>query len=129
MLTNKSGTRSRVPKNCRCQRAFTFVEVVVAAFLVGLMTLSLFACFSSGFAIIQSARENLRATQIMLQRMENVRLFTWNQVLDTTNYLKPTFAEYYDPLGATNNAGGALYTGFVSNSVPTELPAAYQNNM
>src|SRR5213593_2815579 len=103
MLTNKSGSKNRVPKHCRCQRAFTFVEVVVAAFLVGLMTLSIFACFSSGFTIIQSARENLRATQIMLQRVEAVRLFTWNQVLDTTNHLKPTFTEYYDPLGVTNN--------------------------
>ena len=126
---NKRRTGSRKKFGSQRNQAFTFVEVIVAAFIVGLMTMSLFACFSSGFMIVQSARENLRATQIMLQRVEAVRLFTWNQVLDTTNYLKPTFTEYYDPLGTTNNTGGALYSGTVSNSLPSGLPAAYRTNM
>jgi len=54
-------------------------------------------------------------------------------VADTTNYLKFAFAENYDPLGATNNTGGAKYTGYVRASVPTagDLPGAdaYRTNM
>lgn len=65
--------------------AYTFAEVLVAILIVGLMAVSLFGCFFSGFAILQCGRENLRATQIMLQRIEAIRLFTWQQVLDTTN--------------------------------------------
>jgi len=68
-------------------------EVLVAIQIVGLMAVSLFGCFFSGFAILQRGRENLRATQIMLQRIEAIRLFTWQQVLDTTNYLRPTFVD------------------------------------
>jgi type II secretory pathway pseudopilin PulG len=108
------------------ERAFTLVEVIVAAVLVGMTSLALFGCLSSGFGIIQSARENLRATQIMLQRMENIRLFTWNQTLDTTNYLKPTFTEYYDPQGSQM---GTTFQGFVTSNIPMDLAAAYRTNM
>ena len=111
------------------ENAFTFVEVVMAALVVGLLVLFLLAAFSSGFGLIQASRENLRATQIILQRMEAVRLFNWKQVLDTTNYLKSTFVDYYDPLGVTNNHSGALYQGFLSNSISTNLPTAYRTNM
>ena len=108
--------------------AFTFVEVLIAALVIGLMGFSLFACFSSGFTIVKSSRENLRATQIMLQRIEAIRLFTWNQVLDTTNYLKPTFTDYYDPQSPVANEG-SVYSGFVTSSIPADLPAAYRTNM
>src|ERR1043166_8539732 len=120
------GMGSRDKPGRQRNQAFTFVEVVVAAFILGLMMFSLFACFSSGFTVIQSARENLRATQIMLQRMEAVRLFTWKQTLDT-NYLKPTFVDYYDPQ-ASNNVG-TRYQGFVSASIPADVPASYRTNM
>ena len=128
ILRNTTGTkrRSNLP---RSERAFTLVEVVVAAMILGTATLSLFACFTTGFSIVQASRENLRATQIMLQRVEAIRLFNWNQVLDTTNYLKPTFTEYYDPRGATNSSGGTFFQGFVTSNIPTDLPVAYRTNM
>ncbi len=101
----------------------------MAAVIVGGMIISLYACFSSGFAAMQATRENLRSTQIMLQRLEAVRLFTWKQVQDTNNYLKPIFTDSYDPLGRTNNTAGTAYTGFVSNSIPADVPGDYRNNM
>jgi len=103
----------------------------VAAAILGFVATSLYGAFSAGFCVIQSTRENLRATQILVQKMEAVRLFTWSQVADTTNYLKATFTEPYDPLGITNNCGGAQYTGYVTASLPAagELPEAYRANM
>src|SRR3989442_9141532 len=91
----------------RGQCAYTFAEVLVAILIVGIMAVSLFACFASGFSLVQSAREDLRATQIMLQRIEAIRLLTWSQVLDTNSYLKPTFVDYYDPLVSGTNGEGA----------------------
>ena len=79
----------------------------MAAAILGFVATSLYGAFSAGFCVIQSTRENLRATQILVQKMEAVRLFTWSQVADTTNYLKATFTEPYDPLGTNNNCGGA----------------------
>jgi len=104
--------------------------VLVAAAILGFVATTLYGAFAAGFCVIQSTRENLRATQIMVQKMEAIRLLTWSQTGDT-NYLKPIFFEAYDPLGAKTNSGGAKYTGYVQASVPAagDLPEAYRTNM
>ena len=127
-LKCKRGSAKRANRRAS---GYTFAEVLVAAGILGFMGTSLYAAFSAGFCLIQTTRENLRATQIMVQKLEAVRLFTWSQVCDTTNYLKPTFTEMYDPLGSNNGSGGAPYTGSVTASVPAagKLPEAYRTNM
>ncbi len=67
---------------------YTFAEVLVASAILGFVATALYGAFSAGFCVIQSTRENLRATQILVQKLEAVRLFTWSQVADTNNYLK-----------------------------------------
>ena len=115
----------------RGEKAFSLAEAMVGMSLMGILFVSLYGGMSSGFALTQVARENLRATQILVQKLEAVRLFTWSQVADTNNYLKFNFGEKYDPLGATNNCGGAQYTGYVRASLPPagDLPEAYRTNM
>jgi hypothetical protein len=65
----------------------------------------------------------------MLQRMESVRLYTWSQLQDTNNYLKPAFIEYFDPIGQTNQGRGVVYSGSVTLSAPLNLPEAYANDV
>lgn len=115
----------------RSARGFTITEVVTATGILGFVVSSLCVGFNAGFCMFQSTREDLRATQIMLQKMESIRLFTWSQISDTTNYLKSTFTEVYDPLGTTNSTSGPKYTGSVTASLPAagELPDAYRTNM
>jgi type II secretory pathway pseudopilin PulG len=111
--------------------AYTFVEVLVATMILGVVGTSVYWGLTAGDRLIQSTRENLRATQILLQKMEAVRLFTWSQVNDPTNYLTSSFVEDYDPLGVTNGCGGAKYQCYISATVPAsgELPEAYRTNM
>jgi hypothetical protein len=111
--------------------ASTLIEVLVAGVLLIVVAASLYGTFSSGFYLIQSTRENLRATQILVQKTEAIRLFTWSQINDTNQYLKPSFIESYDPLSATNGTAGVQYVGFVSARVPAsgDLPEAYRTNM
>jgi len=105
--------------------AYTVVEVVVAVFILGIMVVSLFAGFSSGFAVVQLGRENLRATQIMVQKMEAVRIYNWNEITNST-FLKSNFTDYYNP--AASN--GAVYNGTISvTKNPAGIPASYANNM
>jgi type II secretory pathway pseudopilin PulG len=113
----------------RSRAAFTLVEASVGTLLVGLVAIALYAGFSSGFAAVQTARENLRATQILVQRMETVRLLTWSQILDTNRYLKPIYIDYYDPTGLSSNSAGERYTATVRAILPTNLPAAYRTNV
>jgi hypothetical protein len=102
--------------------------VLIAVLFIALMTVSLYAALSGGFAVIKTARENLRATQIMLEWTEGIRLYKWSQVNDPA-YLPSTFTQRYDPLGASTNAGGVVYSGRLNLSVPSNVPTAYQTNM
>jgi Tfp pilus assembly protein PilV len=107
---------------------YTLAEVLIAVFLVAIMGITLYAGFTAGFSSVKLARENLRATQILLKRTEGIRLYSWSQVTNNS-YLSPTFVAFYDPQGQTNQTSGAVYVGKVDRTVPTGLPAAYQNNM
>jgi type II secretory pathway pseudopilin PulG len=60
--------------------AFSLVETLVATLIVGIVALSLYGGFSAGFSAIVLSRENMRATQIMMEKVEYVRLLTWDQV-------------------------------------------------
>jgi hypothetical protein len=53
--------------------AFSFIEVLVASAICGIMFLTLYAGFSSGFVILQLSRENLRGTQILQEKLETIR--------------------------------------------------------
>jgi len=115
----------------KSKSAYTFIEVLVASTILGFVGASLCWGLMAGNNLIQSSRENLRATQILLQKMEAIRLFTWSQINNPTNYLTSNFLEDYDPLSATNGCGGAKYQCLISASIPApgELPEAYRTNM
>jgi hypothetical protein len=120
----------RVSK-CGSESAHSLPEAIIAALLVGTMLISLYAGFSTGFSLVRSSQEELRATQIILERMEGIRLCTWTQLQDTNRYLRPTFTEYFNPSGQTNQSTGLIYTGQVTTNRPTAIPASvfYRTNM
>jgi len=97
----------------RSQAAFTLAEVVIAVGILGVSFVSLYAGMTAGFAMTQSSRENLRATQIMVERMEGIRLFNWDQL--TVDDLVPTkFTTRYYPGVGGRRASGIAYTGTIS---------------
>src|SRR5437016_5120741 len=96
------------------QSGHTLVEVMVASSVLAFMVVSLYAGFSSGFAVLRVARENLRATQILQERMEVIRLIKWDDVL-TPGFIPGNFTAPYIATDATNLIAGAFaYTGTVS---------------
>src|SRR6266699_1665815 len=102
--------------------SFTLAEVMVAVLVMSIVVVSLYTGVSSGFALVKLAREDLRATQIMLQRVEALRLYTWSQFTDPTYFSTNNCVAYYDPAGQGNGSGGAVYT--VSTAVTTDTPSA-----
>src|SRR6266481_7872902 len=86
--------------DCRnSQSAFTLTEVLVALLVVSVVIVSLYTGVSSGFALVKLSREDLRATQIMLQRLETLRLYKWSNFTDASFFSTNNYAEYYDPAG------------------------------
>src|SRR6266576_7099668 len=116
-------------RKCRAVlSAFTLAEVMVAVLIVSIAVVSLSTGVSSGFALVKLAREDLRATQIMLQKMETLRLYKWSNFTDANYFSTNNYVTYYDPAGQASGSGGVAYT--VSTAISTNTPAAsYSPNM
>jgi type II secretory pathway pseudopilin PulG len=97
-----------------CPAAFTLVEVMMGVGLMGIMLVSLYGGLSYGFAQIQLTREDERATQILAERMEVVRLLSWDQLVNIPGYVPKTFSDSYAVANPTNApAGSLIYSGTI----------------
>lgn len=106
--------------------AFSLVEATVGMGIVGTTVATLFSGFTSGFFTMQMARENLRATQIMLERVETIRLYSWDQVT-APDYILPAFTAPYDP-EAPDGQQGLVYRGTIEIT-DAGLPSSYAADM
>jgi type II secretory pathway pseudopilin PulG len=118
-------TKMNLLKALRRQKAFSLIEVTVGMGILGTVVGAVLSGFTSGVFTMKMARENLRATQIMLERMETIRLYNWEEVT-TSGYLSNTFTAYYDP-NATN-APGLSYSGTMTVS-DAPINSSYSNDM
>lgn len=112
--TLKRSAANAAARPCRQhgRGGFTLVEVVISSGILAIMMLSVYAAFNSGFGSIAITREEMRATQIMTQKLEAIRLLTWSQMSNA-----PTaFQEYYNPQGATNGTAGTVYYATLSTT-------------
>ncbi len=89
------------------QRAMTLIETMIGMAIFGILFVSLYAGISSGLAIIRNARENLRATQVMLEKMETIRLYSWDQV-NTSGFVPANFTA---PFWPADGGSGLQYRG------------------
>jgi len=107
------------------QAGFSLVEVTVGLGIIGTCVAALFSGFTTGFFTIKMSRENLRATQILLQKAEAIRLQSWDQITSPTN-IPTAFVDRYDP--NSSESPGAVYTGTI---LITNCPisSSYSNNM
>jgi len=111
----------------RRQRAagMTLIEVVIAMAIAGIMCVSLYAGLARSFGALQSSRHQLRATQILTEKLEVLRLYNWTQI-NTPGFVPGTFTDSYQP--ATNSNPGISYTGTITISGANVHPA-YTNTM
>ena len=99
----------------------------MAAALAGIIFTTAIAGFSNAFSTLQLDRENCRATQILLEKTEMLRIYNWDQIIgrDATTYIPTTFTAPFYP---DNSNGGFNYSGTVviTNLVTT---ASYSNDI
>ena len=84
---------------------FSLIEVVIAMSVIGITFIALYGALTSCLLVVQASREDLRATQIMVELMDTLRLYNWTQVTDPA-FSPKTYNLYYDSAGTTNGTGG-----------------------
>jgi len=94
----------------RCRfAAFTLIEGMIGVAVMGVVFVSLYTGMASGFQSIRTAQENLRATQVMTEKFEAIRLYNWEQI-NTPGFIPDTFTARYAP-NASNP--GITYSGTI----------------
>lgn len=111
-------------------RAFSLLEVLVGMVIMVIAVVSLYAGISSCVSLTKAAREDLRATQIMLERMEGIRLYNWDQLV-YSNMIPTTFRTSYYPVAMSGQSTGITYYGTmtISSNLTLNPPASYAANM
>ncbi len=106
------------------ESGMTLVDLVMAVAVLGIMAGGIFGSFRYGFFTLQLVRENQRATQILLEKVETIRLYSWDQVTSTNGFIPSTVPdEYYYPQAPPGNQG-AVYSGTL-RFAPSSLLSSY----
>lgn len=105
----------------RAMHAYTLAELVVAVAVFSVGISGLMGSLGYGFLVMQLARENQRATQIMLEKAEIIRLYSWDQI-NTPGFVPAAFNDVYDP--KTPGSPGVTYHGTLSI---TDFPTSGAN--
>jgi type II secretory pathway pseudopilin PulG len=122
-LTSDSAQNSRGTKRLS---AFSLIEATVSVALFSMVAAGVFATVTQSVSEIGAIQENMRATQIIQDQMEGIRLYTWEQI-NSNGFISTTFSAPYYP---TNSAGATAntfnYTGTITiaNVAMTENYAA-----
>jgi len=69
-----------IQKPIRKTDGFTLVEVIVGMFILGIIFTSAFSTYQLGLNMIDDAREEIRASQIIQSEMERLRTKNWTQL-------------------------------------------------
>lgn len=107
---------------------FSLAEVVVAMAIAAIGIGALYAALLSGFRVVQLSREDLRATQVMVEVMDTLRLYSWDQITDPT-FTPKHFQIPFDPVGTTNGQGSPFEFRCTMNVKKGPNAVAYGDNM
>ncbi len=102
----------------------TLAELCVCIGILGVMAAGVIGSYNYGFFAMGIVRENQRATQILLEKTETIRLYNWEQVLAGT--IPHSFTNYYDP--QITGSEGIRYYGTVE-VVDFPFATSYRTNM
>jgi hypothetical protein len=106
------------------QAGFTLTETILGVALITLLTITLLGNYINGIYELEMSRDNFRATQILADRAEAIRLCSWAQVF--TNPIVPAaFTNYYTP---EDTQSQPVYYGTVAIT-PVATTASYSNDL
>jgi Tfp pilus assembly protein PilV len=111
---------------------FSLVEAMVGMLVFGICCIALYTALAGGFSLMRFAREDLQATQIMVDKMEQMRLYSWDQLTDNKMIPSQFRFEYATGNESDGPSGkglkGMTYKGKVTIKDPP-LTANYSSKM
>jgi hypothetical protein len=110
----------------RLTSGVTLVDVVISTAIVAVMAGGIMCALSYGFLSMGRIRENQRATQLLLETVETLRLYNWTQV-NSNGFIPPTFTGVYDPQSAVGSQG-ITYYGTITKTNPA-TGTSYNTNL
>ena len=110
-------------KRSKAASGFTLVEVLTAIGIIGIVSVSLYAGLAMSFNSVRNSRLELRATHILTEKLEALRLFNWEQV-NTSGFIPEAFTERYEP----TDSRSVVYQGQITLT-NTSVPNAYSDTM
>jgi len=136
MLTG-SGFAARMPRagkglNHRPRRlnhlGFTLIELMIAIGVLGVVIASLYGGFVYAFSQVSLVQQNIRATQILEEKMEVIRLLNWDQLVNLPGYVPTSFTAPFYVSNPTNApaTNTLIYNGtvLVTNAPVSETYAS-----
>ena len=97
----------------RRSRAFFLLEATIGMALLGLIFMAMYTGLVSTTYSVHLSRENLRATQLMTEKLDTIRLYGWNKIALDQYYIPnavvdvPVYSD--DPSRAGNDATPRLF--------------------
>ena len=93
---------------------------MVSTGLLTFMVVALYAAFSFGFSSIKLAQEDVRADQILVQKLETLRVYDWSKI--TNGYIPTNLTTSF------STSGGVDYDVKFAIS-PAPLTESYSNTL
>ncbi len=107
------------------QRGFALVEILIAGCILAMSVVSVYSGYSFGFSLIRASQEDVRADQILLQKMETIRVYPWTQTAPGSGIIPTTFTASFAP-GATSS--GTTYNGTIAITA-APISESYSNTL
>jgi hypothetical protein len=112
----KRGANSK-RTNARAEGGFSILEAAIAAAVVAVMFGALLSGLTSSVRHVEFGREQNRATQIMVEKLDTIRMYKWDKII--SGYVPTNFTDSFFPvgsLGGTNVtvAPGVTYAGAIA---------------
>jgi hypothetical protein len=93
------------------QGGFALLEILIGGLILGLCVVSLYSAYSFGFSLMRLSQENVRADQILLQKMETIRTYPWPQTAPGSGIIPTNFTTQFT---TGPGAAGVVYNGTIA---------------
>jgi prepilin-type N-terminal cleavage/methylation domain-containing protein len=105
---------------------FSLIESMIGMAIFGICFVALLSGMGTTASTVECVRENVRASQILTEKLDTLRLYPFSQV--RPDYIQTSFSSTQYPTNDTARFPGIIYTGRVTIAEPP-ISESYRTKM